>query len=81
MAAAVAPLAVAQEVAAADLPGFPDGAGLHRSAYRNWVGEISADGLWACAPSTPDQVVAVVNWARRTAGRYAPGVTPTAGRR
>lgn len=81
MVAAVAPLAMAQEAAAADLPGFPEGAGLYRSAYRNWVGEISADGLWACAPSTPDQVVAVVNWARENgwtvrARGYAHGWSP-----
>ncbi|MEU3937296.1 cholesterol oxidase substrate-binding domain-containing protein [Streptomyces sp. NPDC029044] len=51
--------------AAAELPGFPADVALYRSAYRNWVGEITADGLWACAPDGPDQVVAVVNWAWR----------------
>ncbi|MGV9497957.1 cholesterol oxidase substrate-binding domain-containing protein [Streptomyces sp. NPDC003642] len=51
--------------AAAELPGFPPDVALYRSAYRNWVGEITADGLWACAPNGPDQVVAVVNWAWR----------------
>lgn len=49
--------------AAEELPGFPEGVVVHRSAYRNWVGEITATGLWACAPADPDQVVAVVNWA------------------
>ncbi|MGI5372980.1 cholesterol oxidase substrate-binding domain-containing protein [Streptomyces sp. CA-251387] len=52
-------------VAAQELPDFPPEVALYRSAYRNWVGEITADGLWACAPATPDQVVAVVNWAWR----------------
>ncbi|MCL8017017.1 cholesterol oxidase substrate-binding domain-containing protein [Streptomyces sp. AS02] len=52
-------------VAAQELPDFPAEVTLYRSAYRNWVGEITADGLWACAPDTPDQVVAAVNWARR----------------
>ena len=56
-------------VAAQELPGFPAEVALHRSAYRNWVGEITADGLWACAPATPDQVVAVVNWAWRNGWR------------
>ncbi|MER7900509.1 cholesterol oxidase substrate-binding domain-containing protein [Streptomyces sp. NPDC096046] len=51
-------------VAAAELPDFPTDVALYRSAYRNWVGEITADGLWACAPDGPEQVVAVVNWAR-----------------
>jgi FAD/FMN-containing dehydrogenase len=52
-------------VAAQELPDFPPAVALYRSAYRNWVGEITADGLWACAPTGPDQVVAVVNWAWR----------------
>ena len=50
-------------VAAAELPDFPAEVDLYRSAYRNWVGEITADGLWACAPTDADQVVSVVNWA------------------
>lgn len=52
-------------VAAEELPDFPADVALYRSAYRNWVGEITADGLWACAPATPDQVVSAVNWAWR----------------
>ncbi|WP_406418898.1 cholesterol oxidase substrate-binding domain-containing protein [Streptomyces sp. NBC_01614] len=51
--------------AAQELPDFPADVALHRSAYRNWVGEITADGLWACTPARPEQVVAVVNWAWR----------------
>ncbi|MFE4579633.1 cholesterol oxidase substrate-binding domain-containing protein [Streptomyces chartreusis] len=52
-------------VAAQELPDFPAEVALYRTAYRNWVGEITADGLWACAPGGPEQVVAVVNWAWR----------------
>ncbi|MFG2467134.1 cholesterol oxidase substrate-binding domain-containing protein [Streptomyces canus] len=64
--AAVPVLLPADPAAAAEqLPGFPAGVALHRSAYRNWVGEITADGLWACAPTGPDQVAEVVNWAWR----------------
>jgi FAD/FMN-containing dehydrogenase len=79
--AAAAPRAMAQDAAASDLPGFPGGVELYRSAYRNWVGEITADGLWACAPSDPDQVVAVVNWAHEQgwtvrARGYAHGWSP-----
>ncbi|WP_225096124.1 cholesterol oxidase substrate-binding domain-containing protein [Streptomyces sp. CoH27] len=58
-------LAADPAVAAAELPGFPAEVTLYRSAYRNWVGEITADGLWACAPTGPEQVLAVVNWAWR----------------
>ncbi|MFE2883851.1 cholesterol oxidase substrate-binding domain-containing protein [Streptomyces sp. NPDC059272] len=59
-------------VAAAELPDFPAEVGLYRSAYRNWVGEITADGLWACAPTDPDQVLSVVNWAWRHGWRVRP---------
>ncbi|MGW6544967.1 cholesterol oxidase substrate-binding domain-containing protein [Streptomyces massasporeus] len=52
-------------VAAEELPDFPADVALYRSAYRNWVGEITADGLWACAPGSPDELVDVVNWAWR----------------
>lgn len=56
-------------VAAAELPDFPADVALYRSAYRNWVGEITADGLWACAPGSPDELVDVVNWAWRQGWR------------
>ncbi|MFJ2605606.1 cholesterol oxidase substrate-binding domain-containing protein [Streptomyces sp. NPDC087425] len=64
---AAVPVLVAADpaVAAEELPGFPAGVDLYRSAYRNWVGDITAHGLWACAPTSPDQVVDVVNWAWR----------------
>ncbi|MFJ3670970.1 cholesterol oxidase substrate-binding domain-containing protein [Streptomyces sp. NPDC090106] len=63
---AAAPVLLPADPAAAaeELPGFPADVGLYRSAYRNWVGEITADGLWACAPADGDQVVSVVNWVR-----------------
>ena len=56
-------------VAAQELPGFPGDVELYRSAYRNWVGEITATGLWACAPADGDRTVAVVNWAWRNGWR------------
>jgi len=59
-------------LAAAELPDFPAGVDLYRSAYRNWVGEITADGLWACAPTDADQVVSVVNWAWQHGWRVRP---------
>ncbi|GAA2235922.1 cholesterol oxidase substrate-binding domain-containing protein [Streptomyces indiaensis] len=63
--AAVPGLPADPAAAAAELPDFPADVALYRSAYRNWVGEITADGLWACAPGSPNQLVAVVNWAWR----------------
>ncbi|WP_327312326.1 cholesterol oxidase substrate-binding domain-containing protein [Streptomyces sp. NBC_01235] len=64
---AAAPVLVAADpaVAAQELPDFPPDVFLSRTAYRNWDGEITVTGLWACAPAGPDQVVGVVNWAWR----------------
>ncbi|MEU6376043.1 cholesterol oxidase substrate-binding domain-containing protein [Streptomyces sp. NPDC046909] len=56
-------------VAAQELPGFPEDVALYRSAYRNWVGEITAVGLWACAPADGEQAAAAVNWAWRNGWR------------
>ncbi|MFF7475252.1 cholesterol oxidase substrate-binding domain-containing protein [Streptomyces sp. NPDC008092] len=62
-------LAADPAVAAAELPGFPAEVAPYRSAYRNWAGEITADGLWACAPDDAAQVLAVVDWAWRNGWR------------
>lgn len=64
---AAVPVLVAADpaVAAQELPDFPPDVSLSRTAYRNWDGEITVTGLWACAPADPDQVVDVVNWAWR----------------
>ncbi|WP_330455909.1 FAD-binding protein [Streptomyces sp. NBC_00820] len=68
---AAVPVALAADPAraAAELPGFPGEVALYRSAYRNWVGEITADEMWACAPDGPQQVAGVVNWAWRNGWR------------
>ncbi|MFF4833781.1 cholesterol oxidase substrate-binding domain-containing protein [Streptomyces sp. NPDC001315] len=62
---AAVPVLVAADpaVAAAELPDFPADVGLYRTAYRNWDGEITAVGLWACAPTGPGQATTVANWA------------------
>ncbi|MEU1184710.1 cholesterol oxidase substrate-binding domain-containing protein [Streptomyces sp. NPDC005820] len=64
---AAVPVLVAADpaVAAEQLPDFPAGVALSRTAYRNWDGEITVTGLWACAPAGPEQVADVVNWAWR----------------
>jgi FAD/FMN-containing dehydrogenase len=45
-------------------PNFPAGIPLYQQAYQNWAKEILVDGVWTCAPATPDDVVTVANWAR-----------------
>jgi FAD/FMN-containing dehydrogenase len=44
-------------------PGFPPSVPLYRQAFRNWSGETVVDDLWTCAPTTPDDIVTVANWA------------------
>lgn len=44
-------------------PGFPEGVDLFQRAFENWAGEIRTDEIWTCAPRTPQDVVAVANWA------------------
>jgi FAD/FMN-containing dehydrogenase len=59
------PIGAAGPVAGTDdpPPGFPPGIRLYRQVYQNWAGEIRVEQVWTCAPRTPDEVVAVVNWA------------------
>ncbi len=45
--------------------GFPVGVAVSRQRFVNWAEAIEVDGVWTCAPRTPDEVVAVVNWAWR----------------
>lgn len=53
-------------------PSFPAGIDLYRQAYENWAREIVVDGVWTCAPRTPDDVVRLANWARRHRWRLRP---------
>jgi FAD/FMN-containing dehydrogenase len=45
--------------------GFPRGVAVSREQFQNWSQAIEVEGVWTCAPHTPDEVVAVVNWAWR----------------
>jgi FAD/FMN-containing dehydrogenase len=45
--------------------GFPRGIAVAQRHFENWAQAIDVDGVWTCAPRTPDDVVAVVNWAWR----------------
>src|SRR5690242_10427051 len=54
------------DAAAAGAPrGFPGGVAVSRRRFVNWAQQIEVAGVWTCAPRTPDEVVAVVNWAWR----------------
>jgi FAD/FMN-containing dehydrogenase len=45
--------------------GFPRGVAVSRERFQNWSQAIDVEGVWTCAPRTPEDVVAVVNWAWR----------------
>jgi FAD/FMN-containing dehydrogenase len=53
-------------------PNLPAGTTAYLQAYKNWSGEIVADSIWTCAPTTPAQVVALANWARANGYRLRP---------
>jgi FAD/FMN-containing dehydrogenase len=52
--------------AAVDAPtGFPPGIPIDRRQFENWARAIDVHDVWTSTPRTPDEVVAVVNWAWR----------------
>ena len=44
-------------------PSFPAGIALYQQAYENWAQQIVVEGVWTCAPRTPQDVVTLANWA------------------
>ncbi|WP_218025096.1 cholesterol oxidase substrate-binding domain-containing protein [Nocardia jejuensis] len=46
------------------LTALPSGLEAYRQAYENWSGEVRIDQMWTCAPTMPQQVVDLANWAR-----------------
>jgi len=53
-------------------PGFPAGIALYQQTFQNWSEEVTVDGLWTCAPATPDDVVTLANWACAQGWRLRP---------
>ncbi|MEC7118464.1 MAG: cholesterol oxidase substrate-binding domain-containing protein [Pseudomonadota bacterium] len=61
--------------ASAQLPApqnFPSHIRLYKQGFKNWAGDIQVDALWTCSPSSPEQVVQVVNWAKNQNYRVRP---------
>ncbi|WP_441251522.1 cholesterol oxidase substrate-binding domain-containing protein [Kitasatospora sp. McL0602] len=44
-------------------PTLPGGLVPYQQVYENWAGEIRTDALWVCAPSAPQQVADLADWA------------------
>ena len=45
--------------------GFPHDVAVSRRRFENWAQAIEVRRVWTCAPRTPQEVVAAVNWAWR----------------
>ena len=45
--------------------GFPRDVAISRRRFENWAQAIDVRRVWTCAPRTPQEVVAAVNWAWR----------------
>ncbi|GAA2800887.1 cholesterol oxidase substrate-binding domain-containing protein [Kitasatospora paracochleata] len=50
-------------------PSLPAGVVPYRRVYQNWSGEVRTDELWTCSPTSPEQVVALADWARANGWR------------
>ncbi|WP_425559575.1 cholesterol oxidase substrate-binding domain-containing protein [Kitasatospora terrestris] len=61
----------AQAIGAAP-EGLPAGLTPYQRVYENWAGEIRTDPLWVCAPTGPEQVPALADWARGAGWRLRP---------
>jgi FAD/FMN-containing dehydrogenase len=44
-------------------PGFPPTIPLSQQAFQNWSEQIAFDQVWTATPSTPQDVLAIANWA------------------
>ncbi|QMU69583.1 cholesterol oxidase substrate-binding domain-containing protein [Streptacidiphilus sp. P02-A3a] len=53
-------------------PGFPAGITLYQQTFQNWSEEVTVDGLWTCAPTAPEDVVTLANWAHAQGWRLRP---------
>ncbi|MDR3669868.1 MAG: cholesterol oxidase substrate-binding domain-containing protein [Holophaga sp.] len=53
-------------------PQFPDGIALYQQAYQNWSGEICIPDVWTAAPRSPEELVAIANWAHGQGWRVRP---------
>jgi FAD/FMN-containing dehydrogenase len=51
------------DASAALPPDFPGSINVYQQAWTNWSGEIHTSPLWTCAPTTPEEVVTLANWA------------------
>ncbi|MEZ0070026.1 FAD/FMN-containing dehydrogenase [Streptacidiphilus sp. MAP12-20] len=60
------------EAATAAPPNFPSSVSVYQQAFRNWSGEIVLDPTWTCAPSSPNDVVTLANWAHANGWRLRP---------
>ena len=52
--------------------GLPAAIAGYQQAYQNWSGEILVEDVWTVAPRSPEEVLAIVNWAHASGWRVRP---------
>ncbi|WP_042365785.1 cholesterol oxidase substrate-binding domain-containing protein [Streptacidiphilus neutrinimicus] len=57
------------EAATAAPPNLPASIPVYQQAFRNWSGEIQLNPTWTCAPTSPNDVVTLANWANANGWR------------
>ncbi len=64
--------ATADDTFAPPPPALPADISPYLDAFKNWSGQIVADTVWTCTPSSPEQVVELANWAFANGYRLRP---------
>ncbi|MEY9939331.1 cholesterol oxidase substrate-binding domain-containing protein [Streptacidiphilus sp. MAP5-3] len=62
----------AAEAATSAPPNFPSTISVYQQAFTNWSGEIKLNPTWTCAPSSPNDVVTLANWAYANGWKLRP---------
>ncbi|WP_186645721.1 cholesterol oxidase substrate-binding domain-containing protein [Fluviispira vulneris] len=57
---------------AISLPNFPQNINVYLEKFENWSGELKAKALWTCAPKNNEEVVTVINWAKKNNYKVRP---------
>ncbi|MFL9875225.1 cholesterol oxidase substrate-binding domain-containing protein [Paraburkholderia megapolitana] len=65
-------IAANAQSAPATPPNFPANIPLSQQAFQNWSGEIVVSNVWTAAPTSPADVVTIVNWASANGYRVRP---------
>ncbi|BBH52342.1 cholesterol oxidase substrate-binding domain-containing protein [Fluviispira sanaruensis] len=57
---------------ALSLPNFPQNINVYLEKFENWSGELKAKALWTCAPKNSDEIITIINWAKKNNFKVRP---------